>query len=272
MKFGVINSKDLFGQENPHGVISADYGLAMLALKSGASPERRVMAMRRLLDRHGLKASELFAQPDRSAALQYLANKAKIKLTITPGVVEGFSQVLDALVNSRKGELQGEIDARQQNINSLDKRFAMESAAVLVGKLLETDDPKEFAQDVDPESLDSRRREGVLAVAKCIYLWLVQDYGDYQHADNFLDELAHSVEDVMQSELDIQQTGNDVHTVRRILGEYFANKDMADVLARARNESLRVARVIVDAFVKSAPIDYEQRLQRMRYRRGESRQ
>jgi hypothetical protein len=106
----------------------------MLALKSGAPLEQRVEALDRLYDRFNINPLDALKQPDRSAALQFLADKAKIKLTITPGVVEGFIQVLEELVRRKTSALQGEIDQRQQQIGDLGK---FESANAIVNRLLE---------------------------------------------------------------------------------------------------------------------------------------
>jgi hypothetical protein len=134
MRYGAISSHDLFSHENPGRIMGAAYGLAMLALKSGAPLEQRVEALDRLYDRFNINPLDALKQPDRSAALQFLADKAKIKLTITPGVVEGFIQVLEELVRRKTSALQGEIDQRQQQIGDLGK---FESANAIVNKLLE---------------------------------------------------------------------------------------------------------------------------------------
>jgi hypothetical protein len=134
MRYGAISSHDLFSHENPGRIMGAAYGLAMLALKSGAPLEQRVEALDRLYDRFNINPLDALKQPDRSAALQFLADKAKIKLTITPGVVEGFIQVLEELVRRKTSALQGEIDQRQQQIGDLGK---FESANAIVNRLLE---------------------------------------------------------------------------------------------------------------------------------------
>lgn len=134
MRYGAISSKDLFGQENPSGIMSAAYGLAMLALKGGAPVDQRIKALDQLFRLCNVDPAEALKQPDRAAALQFLADKAKIKLTITPGVVEGFSQMLAELVRRKEGQLNSEIDQRHQDIQGLRK---FESASGIVDRLLD---------------------------------------------------------------------------------------------------------------------------------------
>lgn len=125
MSYGAISSKDLFSHENPSGRFDAAYGLAMLALKSPTAPvEDRLQALEALFRRTGYDANKVLALPNRSEALSTLAEKAGIRLTITPGIVEGFSNLLSLLVQRNVSGIEGEIAHKHSEISSLNQRFS----------------------------------------------------------------------------------------------------------------------------------------------------
>lgn len=139
----------------------------------------------------------------------------------------------------------------------------------------ESTDPKEFVgQHFEPTFSTEEQNAAAHDAARCIYLWLMQDFGNYENADDFIAELAHSVADQVTTNL---KMGNDFQgdsaTANNSLQKSFAGKDLGEVVMSAKaawDLSKQAANDSVAAFMHKAPDNISYKLRRLRHRRGEA--
>jgi hypothetical protein len=154
----------------------------------------------------------------------------------------------------------------------------MIDANAIVETLLESDlpDPKDFvAQTFEPSFGFSREDQNAAAhsAARCIYLWLMQDFDNYFTVDDFTHDLAHSVADIVTDDLKIGYTFRaDDAIAAEALGKVFAGKAMTEIVTTPKpawDLSKEAAQAAVDAFVNKSPDKTSYKLRRLRHRRGE---
>jgi hypothetical protein len=161
----------------------------------------------------------------------------------------------------------------------------MIDANAIVESLLddESPDPKEFVgQHFEPTFGTEEQNTAAEQAARCIYLWLVQDFGDYENPEDFTDELAHSVADVVTDGLKIGNSAamgrahdnfmRDADTAAQALRKTFAGKDLGEIVMvpkLAWDLSKQAANDSVAAFMHKAPDNISYKLRRLRHRRGE---
>jgi hypothetical protein len=138
----------------------------------------------------------------------------------------------------------------------------------------EAPDPKEFVnQHFEPKFGTEEQNTAAKSASHCIYLWLVQDFGDYENPDDFTAELAHAVADHVTADLKIgNDFWQDAATAAEALRKVFVGKDLGEIVMVPKfawELSKQAATASVEAFMHKSPDKWTYKLRRLRHRRGE---